>query len=321
MSNRVKALFVTAPAWLLLATSSALAQTWSQLVTTGSPPVVFTNVANYDSTHNRLIVFLPRGGVLASDEVWILTHANGLGGTPTWSELQTTGTAPASQFGASAVYDAPANQLIVYGGCSAACGSPLSDVYVLKHANGLGGTPAWSHSSPTSAIPREQHSAVYDPRSDSMITFGGGLASFGTDQNDTNVLFPANGGTPAWTTLTPSGGPPGVREGASTVYDTAHNVMILFGGSELISTCCPYNQSDYNDVWRLSNANGHGGTPAWTLVTPEGAPPPPRASHSAVYDPCHNVMYVFGVVRSRTRRRPLRSAEMFGSSQTRAAWA
>lgn len=294
MNYKTRALFAILLAWLVLAGSSALAQTWSQLVTTGSPPSVFTNVANYDSTNNRLIVFLPRGGTLASDQVWVLTNANGLGGTPTWTQLQPTGTAPNINWGASAVYDAPANQLIVYGGCSGNCGSVLSDVYVLSHANGLGGTPAWSQSSPTSAIAREQHSAIYDPRSNSMIMFGGGLGFYGTDQNDTNVLFPANGGTPAWTTLAPSGGPPGDREGASAVYDTAHNLMIVFGGTELIHTCCPYEQSDYNDVWRLSNANGRGGTPTWTQVTPQGTPPPPRGSHSAVYDSSRNVMYVFG---------------------------
>jgi len=192
------------------------------------------------------------------------------------------------------VYDAVANQLIVYGGCSASCGSPPSSVHVLTHANGLGGTPAWLQSSPTNPIAREAQSAVYDATTNSMITFGGGLAFFGTDQNDTNVLRPANGPSPTWTTLATAGGPPGVREGHSAVYNSAKNTMIVFGGNNLITTCCPYNILDYNDVWVLSNANGQGGTPTWAQLQAQGTPPSPRSQHSAVYDPSRNVMYVFG---------------------------
>lgn len=99
MSNKMKVSVATVLTWLMLATSSALAQTWSQLVTTGAPPLVFTNVANYDSKNNRLIVFLPRGDVLPSDEVWVLTHANGLGGTPRWTQLEPAGTAPTINWG------------------------------------------------------------------------------------------------------------------------------------------------------------------------------------------------------------------------------
>jgi hypothetical protein len=70
--------------------------------------------------------------------------------------------------------------------------------------------------------------------------------------------------------------------------------MIVFGGNSLITTCCPYNILDYNDVWVLSNANGQGGTPTWAQLQPQGTPPSPRSQHSAVYDPSRNVMYVFG---------------------------
>jgi hypothetical protein len=127
-----------------------------------------------------------------------------------------------------------------------------------------------------------------------MITFGGGLAFFGTDQNDTNVLTPANSATPTWTTLAAAGGPPSVREGHSAFYNSSKNTMTIFGGFQLINTCCPYDIVPLNDVWVLSNANGHGGTPTWTQLQPQGTPPPPRALHSAVYDKARNVMYVFG---------------------------
>jgi hypothetical protein len=295
---------MTSKSWLLISSLMAsslvaptptAAQTWSQLATSGARPNSSEAVrtTNYDSANNRLIVFLPEGSSSAS-QVWALTHANGLGGTPTWTQLQPTGTGPKNNGGSTAVYDAPANQLIVYGGCGGSCSPALPDVFVLTNANGLGGTPAWSQRSPTSAIARANQAAVYDPTTNSMITFGGGLAFFGTDQNDTHVLFPANSSSPTWTTLSPTGGLPSVRESASAVYETNLNKMIIFGGRDAISSCCPYNIVDYNDVWVLSNANGHGGTPEWTELHPQGNPPEPRGDHSAVYDVGGNTMYVFG---------------------------
>jgi hypothetical protein len=291
MNRKLQILIVLLLAWFFMSGKSARAQTWSQLVTSGSPPTG-PNVSNYDSTNNRLIVFSPRNDTLASDEVWVLTNANGLGGTPTWIQLEPTGTAPVINGDATAVYDKTANELIVYGGCSADCGSALAGVYVLSYANGLGGTPAWSTSSPSASIPRAVQSAVYNSKTNSMITFGGELGYFGSDHNDTNVLSPANGTSPTWTTLAPSGGPPGIREGHTAVYDQTHNIMTIFGGGEAISTCCPYDISDYNDVWVLSDANGIGGTPTWTQLEPEGTPPTTRQQHSAVL--AGSAMYVFG---------------------------
>lgn len=281
-------------AWSLVTVNPARAQTWSQLAISGAGPTAIAfNTTNYDSKNNRLIVFVSEGGSVPS-QVWVLTNTNGFGGTPAWTQLQPTGTPAMNNGGSTAIYAPTANQLIVYGGCTANCGSSLSTVHVVTNANGLGGTPVWTQSSPTSSIPRDYQSAVYDPKSNSMITFGGNLAYYGTDQNDTNVLSPANGSSPTWTTLAPSGALPGVRESSSAVYDTSHNRMIVFGGEEAIISCCPNIRSAYNDVWVLSSANGHGGTPVWTRLQPDGNPPAPRYDHSAVYDPTGNNMYVFG---------------------------
>jgi hypothetical protein len=122
------------------------------------------------------------------------------------------------------------------------------------------------------------------------------VVNHGTDTNETNVLSPANGGSPTWVTLTTSGGPPGVREGNSAVYDHVNNVLVVFGGEDGIAGCCPYNTLNYNDVWVLSHANGQGGTPTWTQLFPQGNAPLGRNfySNSGVYDQKRNIMYVFG---------------------------
>jgi hypothetical protein len=163
-------------------------------------------------------------------------------------------------------------------------------VWVLSHANAVSGTLAWTQLSPTGPgpNPRQSASAVYNPSTNTLTVFGGdaGGAPFG----DIWVLSNANGtgGTPAWTEITTGPGP-SARSGHTAVYDSVNNLMTIFGG---------YSGSALlGDSWVLSVANGHGGTPSWTQVVPLNTAPP-RRFHSAIYDPVHNQMNIFGGVAS-----------------------
>lgn len=289
----------------LMMLNPSAAQTWIELSPVGSPPdpIYMPKWVNYDATNNRLIAFFPGNPAIggSGNQVWILTNANGLGGTSVWIPLEPTGTPPHSNGLESVVYDADTNRLIVYGGCWWHCSPALSEVFVLTNANGLGGTPGWSQSTVTNQQWRTHHSAVCDPTNNRMITFGGNLAFFGTDQNDTRVLTNANGVTSpsAWITLFPSGTLPPIRNQHTTIYDSVSNRMILYAGANYQENyCCGFPSGNmyntYDDLWILTNANGLGGTPAWLLQTPPGAVPPSRMGHSAVYDPTQNRMIVFG---------------------------
>ena len=278
----------------------AYAQSWIELSPLGSPPnpVDTPKEIHYDAASNRLIVFFPGnvpGNQMSSNKVWVLTNANGLGGSPLWIELQPTGTPSFSNAYESVVYDSATNRLIVYGGCFANCAPPLANVFTLSNANGLGGTPNWTQSAVTNPQARASHSAVYDSSTNRMIAFGGHFAFFGTDQNDTRTLSNANGiSMPStWTTLTTTGMSPAIRSSHRATYDQANNRMTIFGGENLVSTCCPYVINSYNDAWVLSNANGVG-TPNWTMLSPLGGPPAAREYHSAVWDSINNRMLVYG---------------------------
>jgi len=263
----------------------------------GSPPIQTSQVVNYDAASNRLIVYFPGNPAINpawSNQVWVMTNANGLGGSPAWIQLNPTGTPPTINLFASVVYDAATNRLIIYGGGYGFTSPVLSDVFVLSNANGLGGPPAWSQLSVTNPQARLQHTAVYHSASNRMIAFGGDFAFFGTDTNDTRILSNANGGVSpsAWSTLAVSGGPPGFRTGHTAVYDEANDRMTIFAGTNAVSCC--YTINDYDDTWVLSNASGVGGTPTWTLLVPTGGSPPKRSIHSAAYDPVNNRMLIFG---------------------------
>jgi len=273
--------------WLQNASAVNRYLSWVPVNPTGVKPAPrIGHTAVYDSTNSRMIVF--GGGIGRSspceNDVWVLSDANGVAGTPSWAHITAAGSAPAPRLVHTAVYDPNTNRMMIFGGNGCFSGN-FNDVWVLSNANGLGGTPTWTQLAPASTppSPRDNASAVYDPTNNIMIVFGGAHTA------EVWVLSNANGqgGTPAWTQLTPSPGP-AARSAHSAVYDSVNNRMTIFGGNNTLGVL-------FNDVWVLSNTNGVGGTPVWTQLAPAGAiPPAPRAAHTAVYDPASNVMTIFG---------------------------
>ncbi len=85
-----------------------------------------------------------------------------------------------------------------------------------------------------------------------------------------------------WTALNPSGTPPPGRDSHASVYNSASDRMIVFGGRSGDSTL--------NDLWILADASGS--NPAWIKANAAG--PQPRAGPTAVYNQQANKMIVFG---------------------------
>ena len=260
---------------------------------TGHPSARFGHTAVYDATNNRMVVF--GGGTGSStpgpclNDLWLLQNANGVSATPAWTQQRPLGTAPTPRFAANAVYDPNTNTMILFGGydCTA---TYFNDVWLLSNANGLGGTPAWSQLSPSGTAPsgREAATAVYDSTNNVLMVFGGDAGT--TVDGDVWILSHANGmgGTPFWTQLSPTGTAPVARSGHSAIYDAANNRMTIYGGQTSNSV-----SNLLNDFWVLTNANGVGGTAAWTQLTPQ-TPGAYRSFHTAVYDAAQNTMLIFG---------------------------
>ena len=270
---------------------------WTLVKTKGTPPSPRSGQsAVYDPVTNRMIVF---GGQLSYtfssyNDLWVLTNANGVGGAEKWIQLTPTGTLPRPRFVHGAAYDQANNRLIVFGGDDCSSNNfceVLNDVWVLSNANGVSGTPAWTQLFPTGSgpSPRETMNGVaYDPGSNRLIVFGGTNGAT-TTFNDVWVLSDANGlgGTPAWSLLSPSGTAPSARSFSSVIYDPATNRLTMFGGRNSSNVFL-------NDLWILSDANGTGGTSAWSQVTGLTSFPEARAAHTAIYDAAANEMIVVG---------------------------
>ncbi|HEX9727363.1 MAG TPA: kelch repeat-containing protein [Gemmatimonadales bacterium] len=278
--------------WRLANADGIAVASWTKVTSAqgGPPSPRSAHSAVYDISTDRMILY---GGYLSttdptgdcSDQVWVLANASGAGGTPEWTKLSPSGSAPVARGEHTAVYDGAGNRLIIYGGNCGSSTGQLGDVWVLTGANGLGGPPTWSQLSPTGTPPakRDNHAAVYDAMNNRMIVFGGRVP--GGISNEVWVLSGANGqGSPMWQQLSPSGAAPAGRGNPSAVYDPLNNRLTVFGGE---------GGPLFNDVWVLANASGVSATPSWQQLAPLGTLPAPRRVHVAVYSTSRNRMTIF----------------------------
>jgi hypothetical protein len=282
---------------------------WSNLIPQGgSPPVRDRHSAVYDAVNNRMIIyggcgapFPPDQGCLPiANDVWVLDHANNIGGKPTWTHLLPPPPRPGARQGHQAVYDPNTNSMIVWagqdGGGQACSPGTYSDVWVLSHANGLGGNPTWTRLLPTGGPPAGQYfsTAVYDSSNNILIVFGGigGLYPNCQSTNAVWTLSHANGtgGTPVWRNIIAqdANGSPPSRQHHAAVYDPGTNTMTIFGGDNLSGAF-------FGDTWVLYGANGIGSVdPVWRQFIDPSGPVPSSRWNGAVMDTSNHRMIMFG---------------------------
>ncbi len=217
-------------AWVLTNVNGHGGQTgWSQLAAQGTPPPARKNFGGaYDPVSNTLMV---QDGYDCStstpiDDYWILSNANGLGGTPTWVEVNTGSNRPGPRFGHNAAYDPTTNELIIFGGTNGQRFGNYEDLWVLSNANGIGGPAAWKQISTLGKPPAGEYwPFIYDPVSNVMTLYAGGFIYYLSYANGV-------GGIPTWTY---SGGNSPIKPGGDSqgtiVYDASRDAIILFGGS------------------------------------------------------------------------------------------
>ncbi len=292
--------------WVLVnADGTGGTASWTQLSPTGGPPQVRSyHSAVYDSANNRMIIFGGNPTVGSCNgglqDVWVLSNANGLGGTPAWTKLTPTGGPPSPRNLHAAAYDAVNNRMMISGGLNP-CNASVDDVWVLSKANGLGGTPAWTQLSISGTTPtgRQGHSLNYDPTNNRLILFAGYTSAGQT--NDVWTLSRGNGigGSSTWTRLSPTGSLPLPRSYCSAQYDASKNSLIFFGGSS--------SAGNTNDLWVLSNANGSS-TPSWTRISTTGTLPSTRDTFGSGYRPANSSLMIFGGRNCATACAPLNDA-------------
>jgi hypothetical protein len=273
----------------------------------GAPPPLAAASAVYDARTNRMIVFGGQNASLgiSSGDVWVLKNANGSGGAPAWSKPTFSGSlTPAPRQNHQAVYDPQSNRMIVVGGLSfdGTKLELLNDVWVLTNANGNDAQPpVWVKlAAGAGPSPRHAFAAAYDLNNNRLSIAGGCVdAVFQCDNlvasSDLWVLSNANGTgstPPSWQVFHFNLSPPAHAQYAVGAYDPATNRLFVMGGRT--GSVAPFGMfSDF--TWMLTHANGLGGTPVWTMLTP-GKTPGPRGQSVApnLFDPQTGKLMVFG---------------------------
>lgn len=120
---------------------------------------------------------------------------------------------------------------------------------------------------------REGHVLGFDEANGVTVLFGG-FEGFGVLRNDT---WTWDGTT--WTQVLPGSKTmgPGLRYSAAAAYDSARDVLVMFGGRNLLRL---------NDLWEW---NGTTWTQRFGFPTPD-----PRSRHAMAFDSNRNVTVMFG---------------------------
>jgi hypothetical protein len=244
---------------------------WTRSVTVGDPPPADPgHVVVYDAKRDRMIVQGGRIGPRVDEpNTWALTLAPPM----TWSRLAVRGDAPLRS-DAAAIYDPVRDRLVIFGGDSLYY--QRGDVWALS----LGEDREWTRLAPDAGweLRRLAASAIYDPRHDRMIVFGGGVPD--ADSWDVhNDVWEFSLGDPGWKQLTRdsrSPDTPEMRAFQAAVYDEVADRMIVAGGY------CPgpFQRGPWKDSWALDLS-----TNAWTRLSPSGGPPPLWMVSLGVRDP------------------------------------
>lgn len=243
-------------------------RSWYQLTPDGpTPPEVSNLAAVWDADAGEMHVFGGFGPTGYLRDVWTYRLA-----TNAWVFHERGDLAPPDREDHSAVWDARDGRMLVFGGGRE--GRPYDDLWSYDpKAN------AWTELTPEGTGPgaRFRHQAVWDAENARLLVFGGYGGVFpGGYRNDLWSYDPA---TNEWTELGLDGDAPPPRSTHGAAWDADTGRLMIVGGFA--------GGIDYLvDVWSYD-----AGLDLWSELTPLGSGPTPRASHSAVWDGAHVLVY------------------------------
>jgi N-acetylneuraminic acid mutarotase len=236
---------------------------WSLL---NAPPPRSQHVALWDAINEQMLVFGGSVGSRAAD-VWSYGPA-----TDRWTQVSGAVPARAGLAGQSAVWDPVRGQFLIFGGLGPGAGG---DLWSYRPASG-----AWADLAPSGVRPpgRAYHSAVWDRTRDQMLVFAGLGSGFGL-LNDLWAYRPTSN---TWVELLPPRPRPLPVFYQSAVWDPIGQQMLVFGGTD------PFTGQVVDELWSFEIESG-----TWIPVDAPGGPPP-RLSHTAIWDARGGQMIIFG---------------------------
>jgi len=249
-------------AWVLVATTPLLAQTyslnWVEPTLPVSPPGrCCAGMAYYPPTHSTL-VFGGWGNSAIYGDTW--AWRNG------WHQ-QTPASSPSARWSPGMAYDEATGEIVLLGGQNSS-GVVLNDTWTWN------GT-TWTQQFPAVSPPArrfDQPGMAYDAATETIVLFGG----VDSDNNVFGDTWTWNGTT--WTQQFPTTRPSPRR--APIAYDGATKTVVLFGGDVQNLGI------EYNDTWTWNGTT-------WMQQFPTSSPSP-RTDASMAYDATLGLIVMFG---------------------------
>jgi len=236
---------------------------WIQKSPSNGPSPRYAHAMTYDAVRQEVVLF---GGLSAS----------GQGTADTWVWNGTTWTqkfpavVPPSRDLAAMTFDSVRNETLLFGGRAldgSGFGSMLADTWVWDGVN-------WTQKDPaTHPSARILHAVVFDASHAEVLLFGGRLASFPSDMDDTWVWDGVN-----WTQRVLATSPP-PTSGHALAYSTIRAQVIMFGGYDNLGF-------SRHDTWAWDGT-------AWDQLIPPTSPPA-RTNHAMAYDSSLRKVVLFG---------------------------
>jgi uncharacterized protein (TIGR03437 family) len=193
---------------------------WTQEFPQTSPPPRYGHAMVYDSAHGEVIVF---GGANPSNaalgDTWAWDGSN-------WTE-ESPPTSPPARYAPAMAYDSISSQVVLFAGTVGP--NLFDDTWVWDGAH-------WKQISPQTSPPaRYLHAMANDSIHSQVVLFGGIVNANNGVSHDTWAWNGFN-----WTQERPQTNPT-ERAGQGMAYDSAHDQIVLFGGS--------LNSTALGDTW------------------------------------------------------------------------
>ncbi len=226
--------------------------------------------AAFDPVSNALVLFGGENAGVSLSDTWTFDRVSGR-----WSVAYAGG--PGARAAAAVAFDSVRKRVVVFGGLSRAANGDafLSDTWEYDPA-----LKTWAQqasASPPAA--RAYATALFDSARKRVVVFGGRGTSGAADNGD---LWEWDG--TQWARRAAIGTPL-ARSASASVYDSARNRYILFGGESVLG---PSLGVALDDTWELDPA-----TATWSGVTPSQKPPA-RLGHAMYFDAARAKVVAFG---------------------------
>ncbi|HUT04409.1 MAG TPA: kelch repeat-containing protein [bacterium] len=241
---------------------------------------LWLGIGVYDTKRDRMVVTVPLV------EKGIETHWYSFSENK-WHDASHSGDIPTCRMLTASVYDPKSDSMVFFGG--SAWVNPDNTRYRTVYFNDVYSLSLedfkWKKLETKGDIPepRDRHSEIYDPKTGSLLVFGGIGTGKGGSEMDFSNVYSLDLAKAEWKKIETKGIVPGLRSGHCAVYDPVRHRMVVFGGQD------DFKHKHYLELLALDLT-----TYEWSQIQPELRMTLQVCGAAAVWDSVQKRALLFG---------------------------